>query len=64
MEGSGEDPYLTSVVGVAKIKRISKETILLETYTAKHFTGWICRGGRVQHGGEENELHNAVLHSF
>ncbi len=70
MEGSGEDPYLTSVVGVAKIKGYQGDDLagdLTIAATAKHFAGYgFAEGGRdyntVNLG--ENELHNAVLPPF
>ena len=43
MEGSGEDPYLTSVVGVAKIKGYQGDDLsdqLTIAATAKHFAGY------------------------
>ena len=70
MEGSGEDPYLTSVVGVAKIKGYQGDDLsdqLTIAATAKHFAGYgFAEAGRdyntVNLG--ENELHNSVLPPF
>lgn len=70
MEGSGEDPFLTAKVGVAKIKGYQGEDLSDPTTiaaTAKHFAGYgFAEGGRdyntVNIG--ENELHNAVLPPF
>ncbi len=70
MEGSGEDPYLTSVVGVAKIKGY-QGTDLSDpntiAATAKHFAGYgLAEAGRdynTVHLGE-NELHNTILPPF
>jgi len=70
MEGSGEDPYLTSVVGVAKIKGYQGDDLsdqLTIAATAKHFAGYgFAEAGRdyntVNLG--ESELHNAVLPPF
>lgn len=70
MEGSGEDPYLTSLVGVAKIKGYQGDDLagdLTIAATAKHFAGYgMAEAGRdyntVNLG--ENELHNIVLPPF
>jgi beta-glucosidase len=70
MEGSGEDPYLTSVVGVAKIKGYQGDDLaedLTIAATAKHFAGYgFAESGRdyntVNLG--ENELQNMVLPPF
>jgi len=70
MEGSGEDPYLTSQIGVAKIQGyqgddLSKNNTIAAC--AKHFAGYgFAEGGRdynTVHIGEF-ELHNAVLPPF
>lgn len=70
MEGSGEDPYLTSMVAVAKVKGYQgndladSQTIAA---TAKHFAGYgFAEAGRdynTVHVGE-NELHNTILPPF
>ncbi len=70
MEGSGEDPYLTSVVGVAKIKGYQGDNLADKftiAATAKHFAGYgFAEAGRdyntVNLG--ENELQNSVLPPF
>lgn len=70
MEGSGEDPYLTSQVAVAKIRGYQGNDLSDPTTiaaTAKHFAGYgLAEGGRdyntVNIG--ENELHNIVLPPF
>ncbi|TVZ26131.1 beta-glucosidase [Gillisia sp. Hel_I_86] len=70
MEGSGEDPYLTSLVGVAKIKGYQGDDLagdLTIAATAKHFAGYgFAEAGRdyntVNLG--ENELQNTVLPPF
>ena len=70
MEGSGEDPYLTSLVGVAKVKGYQGEDLSDPTTiaaTAKHFAGYgFAEGGRdyntVNIG--ENVLHNVILPPF
>ena len=70
MEGSGEDPYLTSQIGVARIKGFQGED-LAATHTiaacAKHFAGYgFGEAGRdyntVNVG--EYELHNTILPPF
>ena len=70
MEGSGEDPYLTSMVAVAKIKGYQGEDLSHPhsiAATAKHFAGYgLAEAGRdynTVHIGE-NELHNTVLPPF
>ncbi len=70
MEGSGEDPYLTSKIGVAKIQGyqgddLSKNNTIAAC--AKHFAGYgFAEAGRdyntVNIG--EHELHNAILPPF
>lgn len=70
MESSGEDPYLTSLVGVAKIKGYQGDDLaddLTIAATAKHFAGYgFAEGGRdyntVNIG--ENELQNMILPPF
>ena len=70
MEGSGEDPFLTSKVGVAKVKGYQGEDLADPTTiaaTAKHFAGYgFAEGGRdyntVSVG--ENTLHNMILPPF
>lgn len=70
MESSGEDPYLTSLVGVAKIRGYQGDD-LADDYTiaatAKHFAAYgFAEAGReynTVHLGE-NELHNTVLPPF
>ncbi|MEP6261431.1 MAG: beta-glucosidase BglX [Gillisia sp.] len=70
MEGSGEDPYLTSLVAVAKIKGYQGNDLSHPhtiAATAKHFAGYgLAEAGRdynTVHIGE-NELHNTVLPPF
>lgn len=70
MEGSGEDPYLTSKVGVAKIKGYQGNDLAdahTIAATAKHFAGYgFAEAGRdynTVHIGE-NELHNTILPPF
>ena len=70
MEGSGEDPYLTSLVAVAKIKGYQGKDLSHPhtiAATAKHFAGYgLAEAGRdynTVHIGE-NELHNTVLPPF
>ncbi|WP_373059584.1 beta-glucosidase BglX [Zunongwangia sp. H14] len=70
MEGSGEDPYLTSLVAIAKVKGYQGDDLADSTTiaaTAKHFAGYgFAEGGRdyntVNIG--ENELHNMILPPF
>ncbi|MDT0676570.1 beta-glucosidase BglX [Autumnicola musiva] len=70
MEGSGEDPYLTSLVAVAKVKGYQGDDLADSTTiaaTAKHFAGYgFAEGGRdyntVNVG--EYELHNMILPPF
>ncbi|GAA3604562.1 beta-glucosidase BglX [Flavivirga amylovorans] len=70
MEGAGEDPYLNTVVGVARIKGFQGDD-LSQTNTiaacAKHFAGYgFAEAGRdyntVNIG--EYELHNTILPPF
>ncbi len=70
MEGSGEDPYLTSQVAVAKIKGYQGNDLAAPqtiAATAKHFAGYgFAEAGRdynTVHVGE-NELHNTILPPF
>ena len=70
MEGSGEDPFLTSKVGVAKIKGYQGDDLSdpkTIAATAKHFAGYgFAEAGReynTVHVGE-NELHNTILPPF
>ncbi len=70
MEGSGEDPYLTSLVAVAKVKGYQGNDLSHPhsiAATAKHFAGYgLAEAGRdynTVHIGE-NELHNTVLPPF
>ncbi|MDT0651784.1 beta-glucosidase BglX, partial [Autumnicola edwardsiae] len=70
MEGSGEDPYLTSLVAVAKVKGYQGDDLADSTTiaaTAKHFAGYgFAEAGRdyntVNVG--EYELHNFILPPF
>jgi len=70
MEGSGEDPYLTGQVGIAKIKGYQGNDLsddLTIAATAKHFAGYgMAEAGRdyntVNIG--ESVLHNVVLPPF
>ncbi|HEY9184770.1 MAG TPA: beta-glucosidase BglX [Salegentibacter sp.] len=70
MEGSGEDPYLTSLVAVAKVKGYQGDDLADEktiAATAKHFVGYgFAEAGRdynTVHVGD-NELHNTLLPPF
>lgn len=70
MEGSGEDPFLTAKVAVAKVKGYQGEDLADPTTiaaTAKHFAGYgFAEAGRdynTVHVGE-NELHNTILPPF
>jgi beta-glucosidase len=70
MEGSGEDPYLTSKVAVAKVKGYQSNDLANPrsiAATAKHFAGYgFGEAGRdynTVHIGE-NELHNTILPPF
>lgn len=70
MEGSGEDPFLTSKIAVAKIKGYQGNDLADPTTiaaTAKHFAGYgFAEAGReynTVHIGE-NELHNTILPPF
>ncbi|MFI8379018.1 beta-glucosidase BglX [Leeuwenhoekiella sp. NPDC079379] len=70
MEGAGEDPYLNSVIGVARIKGFQGEDLkAINTIAAcaKHFAGYgFAEAGRdyntVNVG--ESELQNAILLPF
>ena len=70
MEGSGEDPFLTSKVGVAKVRGYQGEDLSdpgTIAATAKHFAGYgFAEAGReynTVHVGD-NELHNTILPPF
>ncbi|WP_079736607.1 beta-glucosidase BglX [Salegentibacter salegens] len=70
MEGSGEDPFLTAKVAVAKIKGYQSDDLSNPksiAATAKHFAGYgFGEAGRdynTVHIGE-NELHNTILPPF
>lgn len=70
MEGSGEDPYLTSKVAVAKVKGYQSNDLANPrsiAATAKHFAGYgFGEAGRdynTVHIGD-NELHNTILPPF
>ena len=70
MESSGEDPYLTSQVAVAKVKGYQGDDLAdpkTIAATAKHFAGYgFAEAGRdynTVHVGE-NELHNTILPPF
>lgn len=70
MEGSGEDPFLTSRVAEAKIKGYQGEDLsnpATIAATAKHFAGYgFAEAGRdynTVHVGD-NELHNTILPPF
>lgn len=70
MEGSGEDPYLTSLIGVAKIKGYQGNDLTAPTSIAacaKHFAGY----GFAESGRDYNavnvgiyELNNIILPPF
>ncbi len=70
MEGSGEDPYLTSKVGVAKVKGYQGDDLSNPktiAATAKHFAGYgFAEGGKDYNAVNigKNELHNIVLPPF
>lgn len=70
MEGSGEDPYLTSQIAVAKIKGYQGEDLSdprTIAATAKHFAGYgLAEGGKDYNAVNigRNELHNIVLPPF
>lgn len=70
MEGSGEDPYLTSKVAEAKIKGYQGEDLSdpkTIAATAKHFAGYgLAEGGKDYNAVNlgRNELHNIVLPPF
>ena len=70
MEGSGEDPFLTSKVAVAKVKGYQGDDLAAPgtiAATAKHFAGYgFAEAGReynTVHVGD-NELHNTILPPF
>ena len=70
MESAGEDPYLNSVIGVARIQGFQGDDLSSETTIAacaKHFAGYgFAEAGRdyntVNIG--DNELHNTILPPF
>lgn len=70
MEGSGEDPFLTSKVAVAKIRGYQGDDLSdpkTIAATAKHFAGYgIAEGGKDYNAVNigKNELHNIVLPPF
>ncbi|MUP44937.1 beta-glucosidase BglX [Gramella sp. BOM4] len=70
MEGSGEDPYLTSKVAVAKVNGYQGEDLSdpkTIAATAKHFAGYgLAEGGKDYNAVNigTNELHNVVLPPF
>ncbi|TRO67524.1 beta-glucosidase BglX [Christiangramia sabulilitoris] len=70
MEGSGEDPYLTAKVAVAKVKGYQGDDLSDPqsiAATAKHFAGYgLAEGGKDYNSVHigENELRNVVLPPF
>ena len=70
MEGSGEDPYLGSVLGVARVKGFqgdSLSSVLTVAACAKHFAGYaFAEAGREYNTVElgDETLHNIVLPPF
>ncbi|GAA4311583.1 beta-glucosidase BglX [Pontixanthobacter gangjinensis] len=70
MEGSGEDPYLTSQIAVAKVEGYQGEDLSdpkTIAATAKHFAGYgLAEGGKDYNAVNigKNELHNIVLPPF
>ena len=70
MEGSGEDPYLTAKVAVAKVKGYQGSDLAdpkTIAATAKHFAGYgLAEGGKDYNAVNigKNELHNVVLPPF
>jgi len=70
MEGSGEDPYLTSKVAVAKVRGYQGDDLSNPktiAATAKHFAGYgLAEGGKDYNAVNigKNELHNVVLPPF
>ncbi|APU68294.1 beta-glucosidase BglX [Christiangramia flava] len=70
MEGSGEDPFLTSKVGEAKIRGYQGEDLSdpkTIAATAKHFAGYgFVEGGKDYNSGNIGirELHNFILPPF
>ncbi len=70
MEGSGEDPYLTSRIAVAKINGYQGEDLAdpkTIAATAKHFAGYgLAEAGRDYNAVNigKHELHNVVLPPF
>jgi beta-glucosidase len=70
MEGAGEDPYLVSQIGVARIKGFQGNDLSLDNTIAacaKHFAGYgLAEGGRDYNAVNigEYELNNDVLPPF
>mgnify|MGYP000847700294 CR=1 FL=1 len=70
MEGSGEDPYLTSLIGVAKIKGYQGDDLTSKSSiaaSAKHFAGYgLAEGGRDYNTVNIGiyELNNSILPPF
>ncbi|MBI6116162.1 beta-glucosidase BglX [Salegentibacter maritimus] len=70
MEGSGEDPYLTSKVAIAKVQGYQSNDLANPhtiAATAKHFAGYgFGEAGRDYNSVHigENELHNTILPPF
>ena len=70
MEGSGEDPFLTSQVAIAKVKGYQGDDLSAPTTiaaTAKHFAGYgFAEAGRDYNTSNfgDNVLHNVVLPPF
>ena len=70
MEGSGEDPYLTSKIAVAKVQGYQGDDLSDPrsiAATAKHFAGYgLAEGGKDYNAVNigKNELHNIVLPPF
>lgn len=70
MEGSGEDPYLTAKIAVAKVNGYQGEDLAdpnTIAATAKHFAGYgLAEGGKDYNAVNigKHELHNMVLPPF
>lgn len=70
MEGAGEDPYLNSVIGVARIEGFQGNDLSLShtiAACAKHFAGYgFAEAGRDYNSVNigEYELHNTILPPF
>ncbi len=70
MEGSGEDPYLTAKIAVAKVNGYQGEDLAdpnTIAATAKHFAGYgLAEGGKDYNAVNigKHELHNVVLPPF